>query len=83
MSRRPVAPIATAPRVVRLAQPFGLCQLFRPLAKDSKPRPVLNEQVEYAGVSLRFSAREALGAPEQTLLLALLEIAQDESPRIS
>lgn len=69
MIRKPVAAIATAPRVVRLAHPFGLCQLFRPLAKDSKPRPVLNEQFEYAGVTLRFSAREAMGAPEQTLFL--------------
>ena len=81
MSRKPVAAIATAPRVVRLAHPFGLCQLFRPLAKDSKPRPVLNEQFEYAGVTLRFSAREAMGAPEQTLLLALLEIAQEQHRR--
>lgn len=81
MNREIATSIATSPRVVRLAQPFGLCQLFRPLAKDSKPRPVLNEQFEYAGVTLRFSAREAMGAPEQTLLLALLEIAQEQHRR--
>lgn len=81
MSRRTSAAVAAAPRVVRLAQPFGLCQLFRPLAKDGASRPTLNEQFEYGGVSLRFSAREALGAPEQTLLLALLELAQEQHRR--
>jgi|GEM_PF-2045867 len=81
MSRHKTALVATPPRVVRLAQPFGLCQLFRPLAKDGTPRPTLNEQFEYAGVTLRFSAREALGAPEQTLLLALLELAHEQHRR--
>ncbi len=81
MNRRPTPTVASAPRVVRLAQPFGLCQLFRPLAKDRRPRPTLDEQFEYDGVSLRFSAREALGAPEQTLLLALLELAHEQHRR--
>lgn len=68
----------SAPRVVRLAQSFGLCQLFRPLSKDSSERPTLNESFNYRELNLRFSAREALGAPEQTLLLVLLELAQEQ-----
>lgn len=69
---------SAAPRVVRLFQPFGLCQLFRPLAKDNDERPTLNETMTYRDLSLRFSAREALGAPEQTLLLVLLEMAEEQ-----
>lgn len=72
---------STEPRVVRLSQPFGLCQLFRPLPKDGAARPVLNESYQYGDLSLRFSAREALGVPEQTLLLALLELAQEQHRR--
>lgn len=72
---------SAAPRVVRLSHPFGLCQLFRPLPKDGSPRPVLNETYQYGELSLRFSAREALGVPEQTLLLALLELAQEQHRR--
>lgn len=72
---------ATGPRVVRLSQPFGLCQLFRPLPKNSSVRPTLNESFQYGELSLRFSAREALGAPEQTLLLALLELAHEQHRR--
>jgi len=81
MRRLSTTTVMAAPRVVRLAQPFGLCQLFRPLAKDGADRPTLNEQYEYGEVSLRFSAREALGAPEQTLLLALLELAHEQHRR--
>lgn len=67
------------PRVVRLSTPFGLCQLFRPLAKSSAARPPLNETYQCGkDVTLRFSAREALAAPEQTLLLVLLEIAEEQ-----
>jgi hypothetical protein len=72
---------SAVPRVVRLSHPFGLCQLFRPLPKDGSPRPVLNENYQYGELSLRFSAREALGVPEQTLLLALLELAQEQHRR--
>lgn len=67
-----------APRVVRLYQPFGLCQLFRPMVKDGDDRPTLNETIAYGDLILRFSAREALGAPEQTLLLVLLEMAEEQ-----
>lgn len=76
-------PVATTrPRVVRLSQPFGLCQLFRPVAKSSVARPTLNETYEYgADLTLRFSAREALAAPEQTLLLVLLELAEEQHRR--
>jgi len=72
---------ATTLRMVRLAQPFGLCQLFRPLPKDGAARPSLNERFEYGDLTLRFSAREALAAPEQTLLLVLLEIAHEQYRR--
>jgi hypothetical protein len=68
--------------VVRLSQPFGLCQLFRPIAKNSAARPTLNETYEYGNdLTLGFSAREALAAPEQTLLLVLLELAEEQYRR--
>ncbi|OIQ70719.1 replication protein C (RepC) [mine drainage metagenome] len=66
-------------RIVRLDQSVGLSTLFRPLPK-AKVRPTLD--VEYrpknGGLTLRFSAREALGMPEQSLLLTLLELAQEQ-----
>lgn len=64
-------------RPVRYYPPAGLSLLFRPLPK--RKRPPLD--VKYAiGEShvLRFSAREALGIPEQTLLLAILELAGEQ-----
>lgn len=67
-----------APRMVRLSKPFGLCQLFRPIQKDGNGRPTLNETCEFGDLTLRFSAREALAAPEQTLLLVLLEMAYEQ-----
>lgn len=78
MSRTSSKSQSHAPRVVRLAKPFGLCQLFKPLPKCLLVRPTLNESYQYRDLSLRFSAREALGAPEQTLLLALLELAYEQ-----
>ncbi|MBB1162689.1 replication protein C, IncQ-type [Aquariibacter albus] len=81
MTRTAGKTTSAPPRVVRLSHPFGLCQLFRPLPKDGSPRPVLNETYQYGELSLRFSAREALGVPEQTLLLALLELAQEQHRR--
>ncbi len=65
-------------RMVRYHPPMGLSTLFRLLPKETK-RPTLNVSYPLGpdGGALRFSAREALGVPEQTLLLALLEIAQD------
>lgn len=64
-------------RMVRYHPPIGLSTLFRPLPKRGE-RQTLN--VEYAIPSektvLRFSARCALGIPEQTLLLVLLELAE-------
>lgn len=68
---------AGLPRVARVHPPVGLSTLFRPLPKQA--RPVLN--VEYRlpdGLVLRFSARQALGVPEQTLLLVLLEMAGEQ-----
>ncbi|WP_083292826.1 replication protein C, IncQ-type [Hydrogenophaga sp. PML113] len=77
-----VPPEATHPRVVRLSPPVGLCQLFRPLTKSRAARPTLNETYQYGqDLTLRFSAREALGAPEQTLLLVLLELAEEQHRR--
>jgi len=69
---------------VRLNHWYGVCPgLFRPLARSGEPRPVLNVShklltKEFADVplTLRFDAREAPGAGEQTTLLALLAIAQ-------
>lgn len=68
---------AALPRVARVHPPVGLSTLFRPLPKQA--RPVLD--VEYRlpdGLVLRFSARQALGIPEQTLLLVLLEMAGEQ-----
>lgn len=69
---------------VRLHHWLGVCPgLFRPLPRSSEPRPVLNishklNAKEFGDVllTLRFDAREAPGAGEQTTLLALLAIAQ-------
>ena len=69
-------------RYVRYHPPLSLAPLFRPLPKNGR-RPVLDLSYasEGSGVVLRFSAREALGVPEQTLLLALLEIARERYSR--
>lgn len=68
---------AVQSRMVRYHPPIGLSTLFRPLPKRGE-RQTLN--VEYAipneKTVLRFSARCALGIPEQTLLLVLLELAE-------
>lgn len=71
---------SVAPRrqLVRYYAPVGLSQLFRPLEKR-KPRPTLD--VKYFlddDHVLRFSAREALGIPEQTLLLAILSLVGEQ-----
>ena len=63
---------------VRYLPAAGLSTLFRPLAKGAK-RPVLNVGYQMAnGGTLHFSAREALGVPEQTLLLAILQLAGEQ-----
>lgn len=66
-------------RVVRLNPPIGLARLFKPLPKRGA-RPVLDVSYRPKGgkVTLRFSAKEALGVPEQTLLLSLLELARGQ-----
>ncbi|AOW13157.1 hypothetical protein LPB72_07250 [Hydrogenophaga crassostreae] len=62
-------------RPVRLFPPVGLSLLFRPLPKGAS-RPTLDVRYELSSDHwLRFSARESLGVPEQTLLLAVLELA--------
>lgn len=63
---------------VRYLPAAGLSTLFRPLAKGAK-RPVLNVGYQMVnGATLHFSAREALGVPEQTLLLAILQLAGEQ-----
>lgn len=63
---------------VRYFQPAGLSVLFTPLPKGG-PRPVLDLSYDLGPEhKLRFSAREALGVPEQTLLLALLGLAGEQ-----
>ena len=66
-------------RVVRLEPATGLCMaLFRVLPK-SPDRPTLDVAYQLSDrVVLRFSAREALGMAEQTLLFVLLEIASQQ-----
>lgn len=71
-----VSDIHRAP--VRYLPAAGLSTLFRPLAKGAM-RPVLNVGYEMgSGMTLQFSAREALGVPEQTLLLAILQLAGEQ-----
>ena len=68
-------------RVVHFYQPVGLSTLFRPLPKAlGSLRPTLDVtyQPSSAGPFLRFSARAALGIPEQTLLLVLMELAKQQ-----
>lgn len=63
---------------VRYHPPVGLSLLFTPLPKGGL-RPVLDVSHDLGnGQCLRFSARQALGVPEQTLLLALLELAGEQ-----
>ena len=63
---------------VRYYQPAGLSVLFTPLPKGGR-RPVLDLSYDLGPEhKLRFSAREALGVPEQTLLLALLGLAGEQ-----
>ena len=73
------APGATSPRLVRYHPPVGLSTLFRPLPKSGE-RPTLGVSYQPAsgGPVLSFSAKAALGIPEQTLLLVLLELAQEQ-----
>lgn len=53
----------------------GLSLLFRPLPKNGS-RPKLNVVYRHGDeLELRFSAANALGIPEQTLLLAILQLA--------
>jgi len=63
---------------VRYLPAAGLSMLFRPLAKGAM-RPVLNVGYKMGtGGTLHFSAREALGVPEQTLLLAIIQLAGEQ-----
>lgn len=72
-------------RPVRLHQWLGVCPgLFRPLAKSRESRPVLDithclavSELGQSEITLRFEAREALGAGEQTSLLGVLAVAQE------
>lgn len=66
------------PRIVMHDAHIGLSALFRPLSTKG-PLPKLDVTYEPAsgGVVLKFSGKDALGIPEQTLLLVLLELAQE------
>lgn len=66
-------------RVVHYHPPVGLSTLFRPLPKRGE-RPTLGVtyQPSTGGPVLTFSGKAALGIPEQTLLLVLLELAQEQ-----
>lgn len=65
-------------RFVRCDPEMATSQLFVPLSK-ARQRPPLQFTIESKSgrKRLRFSAREALGIPEQTLFLVLLELAQE------
>lgn len=69
---------SVAPRVVRYHPPVGLSTLFKPLPKRGERPPLaVTYQPKEGGPILKFSAKAALGIPEQTLLLVLLELAQE------
>jgi hypothetical protein len=73
-----------SPRIVRYHPPFGLSTLFRSLPKIGIRPPLdVSYTAAKSNVTLRFSAKEALGIPEQTLLLVLLELAQEALARPS
>jgi hypothetical protein len=77
---KPVEPVPGR-RIVRFHPPVGLSTLFRPLPKlkqGMRRRLDISYQPSKDGPALRFSAREALGIPEQTLLLVLVELAQEQ-----
>lgn len=65
-------------RVVRYHPQTGLSKLFRLLPKASTRRVLDVHYALHDGAVLRFSAREALGVAEQSMLLVLLEIAQEQ-----
>jgi hypothetical protein len=67
--------------MVHYFPPVGLSTLFRPLPKiKEKNRATLNVTYKSANGQheFNFSARQALGIPEQTLLLVLFELAQEQ-----
>lgn len=72
-------PMPSDRRVVHFYPPVGLSTLFRPLPKAAA-RPTLDVRYQptVEGPLLRFSAKAALGIPEQTLLLVLLELAREQ-----
>lgn len=70
------SPSANA-RIVRLAPVFGHSHLFQALAKGAKG-PAHDECRGHAGKRFRIQAPLALGTPEQTLLLALLDVAAEQ-----
>lgn len=66
------------PRVIRYDPSTGLSSLFRLIPKRGA-RPELDVTYRLSnGDVLRFSAREALGVQEQTLLLIVLELAGEQ-----
>lgn len=70
--------VSKPPRFIRCDPATAACPLFRALPKVHERPPLdVAYRSKNGGPSLRFSAREALGMPEQTVLLVLLELAQE------
>ena len=68
-------------RMVYCHPPVGLSTLFRPLPKrkgGARPALDITYRQSAEGPYLRFSGRAALGIPEQTLLLAIMELAKQQ-----
>lgn len=63
-------------RHVRYYPAIGLSTVFRPLPKGKREKLDVTYTPKEGGVTLRFRGADALGIPEQTLLLALVEMAQ-------
>lgn len=71
-------------RQVRYYPAMGLSTVFRPLPKGKRGKLDVTYTPKEGGPTLQFRGADALGIPEQTLLLALVEIAQQsysDNPR--
>lgn len=69
--------VSGSSRIVRYPPPLGLSKLFKPLPKRGA-RDSLDVHYDLPNLKMRFSARRALGIPEQTLLLVLVELAAEQ-----
>jgi len=70
-------------RMVRHDPAMAIAPLFRPLRKDGAPRSKLDIRQEFSGAVIRYRGPDALGIGDQTVLLAILYLAQDKGRPLS